>query len=75
MIYPSKNPRFPNLRGIKELLEGNVKDVKTPHLQIFPMAMHGYVHHLIDPLHGQRLCQFQDIFLFFPHVSPLLCGF
>jgi hypothetical protein len=33
------------------------------------------VHHLIDPLHGQRLCQFQDIFLFFPHVSPLLCGF
>ncbi len=30
--------------------------------------MHGYVHHLIDPLQGQHLCQLQDTFLFFPHV-------
>jgi hypothetical protein len=37
--------------------------------------MHGYVHHLIDPLHGQHLCQLQDKFLFFPHVLSLLCGF
>jgi hypothetical protein len=48
--------------------------LNTP-LQIFPMAMHGYVHHLIDPLDGQHLCQLQDTFLFFPHVSPLICGF